>query len=181
MKKILFLAISGLLILGACGNKEADNKEKEENNKKETDTKGKDDKKVNSKNNNKTKYSNKGNNSTSKSNYNNEAVTNNIEETNDTQNLETMNDKLYNEQQEQNATNAPQENIPEDSYNPNDTIPETSKGYGLNYNYPQENKNDNPSGYLSEEEAQRMADLASQYDEEVAKHNAKVLDDKNSD
>lgn len=58
--------------------------------------------------------------------------------------------------------------------NQTDTVPETSKAYGMNPNYPQENKANNPTGYLSEEDAQAMADKASEYDAEVAKHNANV-------
>ncbi|PTJ25002.1 hypothetical protein [Staphylococcus simulans] len=95
---------------------------------------------------------------------------------------------VNNEQQvnQQQANQAPQQEQPQQEYqqtqqpvqsyenNQTDTVPETSKAYGMNPNYPQENKANNPTGYLSEEDAQAMADKASEYDAEVAKHNANV-------
>lgn len=139
------LALSSALLLTACGQEEKKEESKpKEENKETTETKEKE------------KKGNK--------NITEKEKQEDIVETKD-------NTAQQVDQQPQQYTQQPVQSY---ENNQADTIPETSKAYGMNSNYPQENKANNPTGYLSEEDAQAMADKASEYDAEVAKHNANV-------
>lgn len=139
------LALSSALLLTACGQDEKKEESKpKEEHKKTTETK---------------KSENKGS-----KNITEKEKQEDIVETED-------NTPQQVEQQPQQYTQQPVQSY---ENNQTDTVPETSKAYGVNPIYPQENKANNPTGYLSEEDAQAMADKASEYDAEVAKHNANV-------
>lgn len=139
------LALSSALLLTACGQDEKKEESKpKEEHKKTTETK---------------KSENKGS-----KNITEKEKQEDIVETKD-------NTAQQVDQQPQQYTQQPVQSY---ENNQTDTVPETSKAYGMNPNYPQENKANNPTGYLSEEDAQAMADKASEYDAEVAKHNANV-------
>lgn len=139
------LALSSALLLTACGQDEKKEESKpKEENKETTETKEKE---------------NKGN-----KNITEKEKQEDIVETKD-------NTAQQVDQQPQQYTQQPVQSY---ENNQTDIVPETSKAYGTNPNYPQENKANNPTGYLSEEDAQAMADKASEYDAEVAKHNANV-------
>lgn len=139
------LALSSALLLTACGQDEKKEESKpKEEHKKTTETK---------------KSENKGS-----KNITEKEKQEDIVETED-------NTAQQVDQQPQQYTQQPVQSY---ENNQTDTVPETSKAYGMNPNYPQENKANNPTGYLSEEDAQAMADKASEYDAEVAKHNANV-------
>ncbi|EGQ4237865.1 hypothetical protein FDP74_05185 [Staphylococcus pseudintermedius] len=172
MKRLLFLLLASILVLSACGNE----KEKEEP-KKEIQAK---EKKVDKDKENKEKKEMKANLNVEEDNskakeeqFNNKIDVNNIT---DRKTLESVIYGNYTEMDKIHAYNSavangiiPQGNVME---GPAAAAYESS----LRVESGQENSiyEQNTNDDLSEEEAQKMADLASQYDEEVAKHNANV-------
>ncbi|PHK50751.1 hypothetical protein [Staphylococcus edaphicus] len=150
MKKVLFLLLASFLVMAACGNKEESKSEdKKETKTSNKDSKKKDDKKSKDEKVKKTKEETK-------------------QVTKDENTQEQPSTQENVQSQEQQATADSQQPVQQEE------VPATSKAYGLDYNYPQENKANNPTGELIDQDAQRMADQASEYDAEVAEHNTNV-------
>ncbi|EKO8622905.1 hypothetical protein P1M60_001983 [Staphylococcus pseudintermedius] len=171
MKKLLFLLFTSILVLSACRNDE-EKKEPE--------------KKVEQKKENKTKEKN-----VDKDKENKEMKANlNIEEDNsklkaeqidvnniiDRKTLESVIYGNYTEMDKIHAYNSAVANgiIPQGNVMEGPAAAAYESSLRIENGQEKSIYEQNPAGYLSEEEAQKMADLASQYDEEVAKHNANV-------
>ncbi|MBT2816042.1 membrane lipoprotein lipid attachment site-containing protein [Staphylococcus coagulans] len=171
MKKVLFL-LSATLILSACGNE----KEKEEP-KKETKSK---EKKVDKDKENKKKKEMKANLNLEEDNskvkeeqFNNKIDVNNIT---DRKTLENVIYGNYTEMDKIHAYNSAVANgvIPQGNVMEGPAAAAYESSLRIENGQEKSIYEQNANGDLSEEEAQKMADLASQYDEEVAKHNANV-------
>ncbi|MEH7963480.1 hypothetical protein [Staphylococcus pseudintermedius] len=178
MNRLIFLLFASILVLSACGNEEEKKEpEKKVGQKKENKTK---EKSVDKDKENKEKKEMKANLNVEEDNskakeeqFNNKIDVNNIT---DRKTLESVIYGNYTEMDKIHAYNSavangiiPQGNVME---GPAAAAYESS----LRVESGQENSiyKQNTNDDLSEEEAQKMADLASQYDEEVAKHNANV-------
>lgn len=175
MKRLLFLLFTSILVLSACGNEE-EKKEPE--------------KKVEQKKENKPKEKN-----VDKDKENKEVKANlNVEEDNSKVKEEQFNNKIdvntitdrktlesviygnYTEMDKIHAYNSAVANgiIPQGNVMEGPAAAAYESSLRIENGQEKSIYEQNPAGYLSEEEAQKMADLASQYDEEVAKHNANV-------
>lgn len=178
MKRLMFLLFASLLVLAACGNEEEqkepekkveqkkENKAKEKNVDKDKENKEEKEMKAN--------LNVEGDNSKVKEEqFNNKIDVNNIT---DRKTLESVIYGNYTEMDKIYAYNSAVANGIIHQGNVMEGPASAAYESSLRIENGQEKSiyEQNANGDLSEEEAQKMADLASQYDEEVAKHNANV-------
>ncbi|WP_404968663.1 hypothetical protein [Staphylococcus pseudintermedius] len=169
MNRLIFLLFASLLVLSACGNE----KEKEEP-KKETKSK---EKNVDKDKKNKEVKANlnveEDNSKVKDEQFNNKIDVNNIT---DRKTLESVIYGNYTEMDKIHAYNSAVTNgiIPQGNVMEGPATAAYESSLRIEKGQEQSIYEQNTNGDLSEEEAQRMADLASQYDEEAAKHNANV-------
>lgn len=175
MKRLLFLLLASILVLSACGNEEEKKEpEKKVGQKKENKTK---EKSVDKDKENKEVKANlnveEDNSKAKEEQFNNKIDVNNIT---DRKTLESVIYGNYTEMDKIHAYNSAVANgiIPQGNVMEGPAAAAYESSLRIEKGQEQSIYEQNTNGDLSEEEAQRMLDLASQYDEEVAKHNANV-------
>lgn len=148
MNKVLFILLASFLVLTACGQQKESKFDDKKSKSKKKETKPTEAKKKDEKQ--------------------NKTISEKQEDT-----TQKVDQQPQHEQVDIPQIGAPQQ-YTEAPIQQESQLNKPSMSEDLDYNYPHENKTDNPSGYINEVDVQSMADKASEYDAEVAKHNANI-------